>query len=390
MRRWRDLLLIVGLFAILIAFTVYGPGQNQPDSGGEVGSTYSSAEWGALGLQRWVQALGYRARNLEYTEWRIPDDTAALFIIDPQQERISDAEAQETLRWVRTGGTLILVQTRPGFVQNPNELMQALGASVVIADPDAEVEQASAAQPLLNAPPVVSVPVKTNAALDLNRDDWVPLLQTKLGPSLVGLQEGRGYVYIAASTYPFTNAGLREPGSAPLLLNLLARVPGGGTILFDEYHHGFNTPPTLRRVALQQGWGWAVAYAVLVIVLYILLTGRRFGKPVPLPADIARRSSAEYVQSMAMLFRRAGKQNYILDHYHSQLKRRLARPYGFVPPANDAQFVQELQRYRGATDEQAARLTALLDQLRSPAREDQLVRLVRDVDAFADEKGRIR
>lgn len=390
MKRWRDLLLIIGLFAILIVFTVYGPGRNQPESEGQPGSTYSSAEWGALGLQRWLREIGYNAINLEYTAWQIPDTAAALFIIDPRQERITDEEAAETLRWVRNGGTLVLVNTRPSVLQLNNKLMEQLQASVVISDADVLVEQARAAQPVLNMPPVISVPVKTNGALDLKRNDYVSLLSTKLGDSLVGVQEGRGYVYIAATTYPFTNQGLREAGSGPLILNLLARIPQGSTILFDEYHHGYQTPPTLRRVALQQGWGWAALYSVAVIVLYIVLTGRRFGRPVPLRADVARRSSAEYVQSMALLFRRAGKQDYVLNHYHNQLKRRLARPYGFVPPDDDAAFVQELQRYRGATDEQAEQLTTLLRQLRGSSGEEQLVRIIRAADAFADEKGRIR
>ncbi len=160
--------------------------------------------------------------------------------------------------------------------------------------------------------------------------------------------------------------------------------------MFDEYHHGFRTPPTLRRVAVQQGWAWPALYAVLVCATYIVLTGKRFGRPVPLRSDVTRRSSAEYVQSMATLFRRAGKQDYILQHYRRELKRRLARPYGFVPPDDDEAFARELQRYGGVTEAQAERLSGLLQQLNRQASEEQLVRLVRAVDAFTDERGRIR
>ncbi|HEX6293110.1 MAG TPA: DUF4350 domain-containing protein [Herpetosiphonaceae bacterium] len=388
MRRWRDLLLITVLFGILIGFTVYGPGSNQIQDDGQTGSTHSSGGEGALGLQRWLQALGYNALNLEYTAWRIPDEAAALFTIAPE-EPITEEQAEETLRWVRNGGTLILV-VPVQWQQNRNELLDQLDASVVFDDDADLVERADVVQPLLTDPPVVSVPVNTQSALELGRDDYLPLLSTDLGDALVGIQEGRGYIYLAATEFPFTNDGLREPGSAALILNLLARVPPGATVLFNEYHHGYNTPPTLRRVVLRQWWGWAALYAVLVTVLYIVLTGRRFGRPVPLRADVARRSSAEYVQSLAMLFRRARKQSYIQEHYLNQLKRRLARPYGFVPPGDDAKFVDELQRYRGASDEQAARLRALLEQFRRPASDEQLVRLVRTADAFADEKGRLR
>lgn len=390
MKRWRDLVVIVGLFVLLILFTIYGPGSNQPETQGKPGSAHSAGSDGALGLQRWLQSLGYDARNLEYTEWSIPDEAEVLFVLAPRTDRFSTEDAAETMRWVRDGGTLVLVHTQESGVFNRDELMTELQATVVISDEIDEIENARAVQPLLNTPPVISVPVNTNGALDLRRDDYLPLLSTRLGDSLVGLQEGRGYVYLGSSLYPFTNDGLQEPGSAPLLLNLLARAEPGATVLFDEYHHGYRTPPTIRRVALQQGWGWAVLYAVLVIAMYILLTGRRFGRPVPLRTDVARRSSAEYVQSLAMLFQRAGKRSYVLSHYHSQLKRRLARPYGFVPLADDDAFVKELLRYRGITDEQAARLRTLLAQLSGSVSEDQLVQLVRAADSFADEKGRIR
>jgi hypothetical protein len=389
MSRWRDLLLIVVLFGILIGFTLYGPGSNQLDNQGQTGSTHTTGDEGALGLQRWLQELGYTAANLEYTEWRIPDTAAVLFTIAPD-EPITDEQAEETLRWVRDGGTLILIVPDPPLFSNQNRLLEQLQAEVVSDDDIEPIERADVAQPLLTDPPVTSVPVNTYSTLELDRDDYVPLLDTRLGHHLVGLQEGRGYIYLGTTAFPFTNLGIREPGSAALILNLLARAPRNATVLFNEYHHGFNTPPTLRRVVLRQWWGWAALYAVLVTVLYIILTGRRFGRPVPLRADVARRSSAEYVQSLAMLFRRARKQAYIQEHYRNQLKRRLARPYGFVPPADDAAFVRELQRYRGADDPQAERLRSLLEQFRQASNDEQLVRLVRAADTFADEKGRIR
>jgi len=390
MSRWRDLLLIVVLFAILIGFTVYGPGRNQPESDGVPGSTHSFSDNGALGLQRWLAELGYNAQRFEYTEWQLPDEASALFIIAPSKVPITTAQAEETLRWVREGGTLVLVDPMPQTMLNRNQLLTALQADVVVDDDMDAIERAEPVQPLLTTPPVTSIPVKTVSALQLQRDDYLPLLATPLGDTLVGIQEGRGYVYLASATFPFTNAGLQEPGSAALLLNLLARVPSGATILFDEYHHGYHTPATLRRAALQHWWGWAGLYALLVTGLYIVLTGRRFGRAVPLRADIARRSSAEYIQSLALLLRRSGKQQYILNHYRMQLKRRLAQPYGFVPPDDDATFLRELLRYGSINDEQATRLQSLLNQMRQPANDEQVMRLVREADAFADAKGRVR
>ncbi len=146
----------------------------------------------------------------------------------------------------------------------------------------------------------------------------------------------------------------------------------------------------MQRTLWQQWWGRAIMYALVLSAAYIALSGRRFGRPVPLPQDVARRSSTEYVQSLAQIFRRAGKRDYILNHYRNQLKRRLARPHGFVPPEDDDEFVRELQRFGGATAEQAERLRALLTQLRRNVSEEELLRIVSDVDSFTGERGRIR
>ena len=63
------------------------------------------------------------------------------------------------------------------------------------------------------------------------------------------------------------------------MLNLLRRVPPGGRVLFDEIHHGYDTPPSAGG-ALTNPWGWAALYALTAVTLYLILTGRRFGRPV--------------------------------------------------------------------------------------------------------------
>jgi hypothetical protein len=169
---------------------------------------------------------------------------------------------------------------------------------------------------------------------------------------------------------------------------MLRRVPAGGRIEFDEYHHGFFTPPSTGKVLFGNPWGWGAAYAVLVIGMYLVLGGRRFGRPIPLREEMARRSSAEYIESMADLFQRGGKRAYILKHYHSVLKRRLARKDGANPQLDDADFVRELARAR-PIDEQA--LTALLQRLRAEnPGEAELVRAVADADDLADTFARNR
>jgi hypothetical protein len=137
-------------------------------------------------------------------------------------------------------------------------------------------------------------------------------------------------------------------------------------------------------VLLGSPLGWAAAYALLATGLYLLLAGRRFGRPVPVKEELARRSSAEYVESMADLLQRAGQRGYILKHYHTMLKRRLAAPAGISPQLDDAAFVRELARFR-TVDEQA--LLTLLARLRSSKiSEAELVRAVAQVHEILAER----
>jgi hypothetical protein len=83
---------------------------------------------------------------------------------------------------------------------------------------------------------------------------------------------------------------------------------------------------------------------------------------------------------MADLFQRGGKRSYILQHYHTAFKRRLARPLGANPQLPDEEFVRELARYR---DLDQPALLALLARLRSlRASEPDLLRSVAEADEY--------
>jgi hypothetical protein len=231
----------------------------------------------------------------------------------------------------------------------------------------------------LNDPPLREITLRTGRVLETARDDVAHLVGSGEHTALMGIQQGTGYIYVSSASFPFTNEGLREEQSAALLLNLLRRVPPGSRVLFDEYHHGFFTPPSLRSVILSNAWGWALIYLLAVLALYLLLTGRRFGQPVPLREELARRSSAEYVESMADMFQRGKKRGFVLRHYHTAFKRRLAKPYGINPRLEDELFVAELARYQPVDQ---TTLLALLQRLRQQhISEDDLLRVVHEADS---------
>ena len=380
MKNRRDILIIVGLFLALILFIALGPGRQAQPSNPPDATTHSSAPEGVLALYDWTRGLGYDSRRLEYRTFGLEERDAALVILNPEQP-INRTQSRQILDWVEQGGTLVFADDRTAIFGASNALLDDLKFATRVYSTTQLIQQAAPAQPALDQPPTGTVTVQTGRMLVPGRDDYVTLLGVPDAVLIAGIKQGSGYIYLSATSYPFTNEGLRNAENAALVLNMLRRVPAGGRIQFDEYHHGFFTPPSTSKILLGSPWGWAAAYAVAVIALYLILSGRRFGRPVPLKEEVVRRSSAEYIESMADLFQRGGKRGYILGHYHTAFKRALARKDGINPQIDDAEFVRELARARDVNEQE---VLALLTRLRagSPSEAD-LVRAVGDADALA-------
>ena len=378
MRQLRDLLLIATLFGVLIAFVVVSPGR-APSLAPDTPTTYSSAPTGALALYEWTRAMGYDARRLEYRPFELTDDDAVLVMLNPSAA-ISKDHARHIRTWVERGGTLIFAEDTPHLFSISDALFDELQMRMTVITGTQEIERVPALQPVFDQPPVRELNARPQRALAPQRNDYAPLFGAAGQTLIAGIRVGQGYAYISATTHPFTNSGLRDRQHAALVLNMLRRAPPGGRILFDEYHHGLVAPPAPTDGLLRTPWGWAGIYAVTVTALFLLLGGRRFGRAVPLREEVERRSSAEYVESIADLYQRGGKRAYMLRHFYASFKRRLAQLYGINPQVDDREFVYQLARVRPIEE---AALLALLAQLRAtPASDAELLRVVAAADAF--------
>jgi hypothetical protein len=378
MRQLRDLLLIAALFGVLIAFVVVGPSRTPPLAP-DAPTTYSRAPTGALALYEWMRAMGYDARRLEYRPFELTDEDAVLVMLNPSAA-ISKDHARHIRTWVERGGTLIFAEDTPALFSISNALFDELQVRMTVITGTQEIERVPALQPVFDQPPVRELNARPRRALAPQRNDYAPLFGAAGQTLIAGIRVGQGYAYISATTHPFTNSGLRDRQHAALVLNMLRRAPPGGRILFDEYHHGLVAPPAPTDGLLRTPWGWAGIYAATVTALFLLLGGRRFGRAVPLKEERERRSSAEYVESIADLYQRGGKRAYMLRHFYASFKRRLAQPYGINPQVDDREFVYQLARVRPIEE---AALLALLAQLRAtPASDAELLRVVAAADAF--------
>ena len=143
------------------------------------------------------------------------------------------------------------------------------------------------------------------------------------GALLADYPHGLGRIVVLSDSFIVANKGVIREDNLRLAVNLL--TSGGGLIAFDEYHQGH----ALAQNELLQYFAGTPLAAMLVqlgaIALAVLWTnGRRFARPLPVP-QVDRRSSLEFVASMAELQQRARAYDLAIENIYMRIRRVLAR-----------------------------------------------------------------
>ncbi|MGI8588919.1 MAG: DUF4350 domain-containing protein [Chloroflexia bacterium] len=375
------LLLLLGVAVISFLGGAARQGQDE-----QQGSSLSPAQPGTLALYLWLESAGYPVRRItgggEYAD--ALRDTDLLFVLNPQTD-FTPLEIAGLDAWMQAGGVLVL------SAEGTNALAAHLGADLSPLLPPV-AGPLIPRQPAWTSPPVRRVGVDASSQLNLSGDDAVPLLTAGTGTLIAEQPRGRGRLVIASTTWQFTNAGIRAEDNRWLAWNLAA-LGSGRRIAFDEIHHGF-TGGDLRQLLLSTPWGLALLYAGLVIVLGILLTGRRLGPPIAVPAASARRGAGEYMAALAGLFMRAGRTDWAADRYRAEFRRAIAAPYGLdaAAPPDDLAAAFAAAHHRAVDAPALAGLLADLDAAAAPGPHGRatvaapaLLRLVRRAEALRSE-----
>ncbi|HXD32077.1 MAG TPA: DUF4350 domain-containing protein [Pyrinomonadaceae bacterium] len=151
-------------------------------------------------------------------------------------------------------------------------------------------------------------------------------LQHHRGAMLVDFPHGAGKIVVLSDPFIVANSGIKLEDNLELALRTVASRDG--LIAFDEYHQGraiahnafaayFAGTPVLPMLG----------QVVLVVLMIVWTNARRFGRPLPLP-HVDRRSSLEFVASMAELQHRARALDLAIENIYARIRRVLTRYAG--------------------------------------------------------------
>ena len=353
-------------------------------------STYNSGSTGTRALYDFLSESGYKVMRWREAPEKLFADSSpkvqTFVLIGRPLVAVEPHEAASLLRWVARGGRLVLIDRRPDeallpqtgdwtiqteFVEYPGfnddpanaELMtkgvkplppiqptlltqevesvqpsRFFSAIKITADQDAAkkkaAEEEAGFETILDEeseappPPVVATEEKSAASVS---PAPVVHLATPRSPLLIDYRYGQGKIILLSDSYMVANNGIALKDNLQLAINLVGGYPGSsstGVIAFDEFHQGRSTTSNAFVTYFAGTPVLAIAGQTVLLVMLVLWTrGRRFARPVPL-TQVDRRSSLEFVASMAELQQRAHAYDLAIENVYSRTRRVLARYAG--------------------------------------------------------------
>lgn len=376
--------LVLGVLIAINAVSYKSEAELQDNELAPNRSTYHSGPTGTRALYDFLSESGYPVMRWREVPAQLLGDrerVQTFVIIGGTARPIDEDEVMSLLLWVERGGRLVVVDRLPqteilrasgGWVvatefgefpsltvnpgnvgemtenvkpikpvqptlltQNVESVMPSRFAATIgftrthVSVPDQETQLLQDDDQFEDEPPPTPEPVVTPAA---EADKFTPMspapvvhLGDSRGALLVDYPLGSGRIVVLSDPYIVSNGGISLSDNLQLAINVLTRTTG--LIAFDEYHHGKGTT---RNALIGYFSGTPIlpilGQLVALILVILWTSSRRFARPLPLQR-IDRRSSLEFVASMAELQQRSRAYDLAIENVYLRTRRVLAR-YG--------------------------------------------------------------
>ena len=372
-RRIDPLYLASAALAIVTVIVLIATTTGPATTTARTGSVNDDGAGGATAVRRYLEAMGATTSVIQGDAF----DTAGakvIFLLGAS-ELVTDADTAKIQAFVRGGGTVI-VATDLGLLER--SVLNAFNVRVSgLARPGTLTVTGGA----FVDPPASQMQIDRGVALAASADADV-LATDGQAPVIVSVSQGSGLFIVVGSLWPFLGAGIGQAQNGRAILTLARAALSNGVVAFDEYHHGAH-PSADVLVLVQQTWpGRALVFIAVLTLLYLVLTGRRLGPPLPLEVRPAR-SSIEYIRGFAGLVRRSGHGEIARRRLRADLQHGLARGLGLDPATPFDRILATI----GAQDRtRAAEARAVDDALAHPLREEHLLRTVAKIEELIGQR----
>jgi hypothetical protein len=350
-------------------------------------STYHSGPTGTRALYDLLSESGYRVMRWREAPEKLlgasGDQVRTFVIIGNTRVIIEDEEAASLLHWVNRGGRLVIIDRHPQKDLLPPSgewrvTTEYIDYPDLTSDPASQEIMTKGMKPLSPVQPTlltrnvdsvmtsrffaaIKLSSQTQATTQANtanaspergygpvivkpEDDDDADLETMTPPPvpaspapvvhltngnftlLLDYPHGNGRIAVLSDPYMVANGGISLKDNLQLAINLVSTTDG--MIAFDEFHQGHGVARNAFASYFAGTPVLAICAQIALLIIAVLWTrGRRFARPLPLPR-VDRRSSLEFVASMAELQQRARAYDLAIENVYSRTRRVLARYAG--------------------------------------------------------------
>jgi hypothetical protein len=378
------LVVVVGVLVLINAASYVKVEQTAESEMSPDRSTLNAGATGTRALYDFLHESGYQVAR-----WRESTDSllsfngpkpATIVVIGRTLVPFSESESQEILHWVEKGGRLVIIDRSPD-----RDLLPSSGSWTVAAhmttipwtdvDPTNFEQMTTGIKPLppsqltlLSRDVVEILPSRFAGTITIaakksdqnaNANDKTASGGTEepsdesgasetpapaevepsgvspapvvnfagdSGALLVEYPHGKGRIVLLSDPFIVANNGISRADNLQLAVNVV--IGSGGLVAFDEFHQGRSAT---HNALIQYFAGTPVmaigGQFVLIGLMVIWSRGTRFARPLPLP-QVDRRSSLEFVASMAELQQRARAHDLALENIYGRMRRVLVRYAG--------------------------------------------------------------
>jgi hypothetical protein len=207
---------------------------------------------------------------------------------------------------------------------------------------DDEVDYDNSELPPPSLPEETSPPPPYNPAVTQGLSSPVPVahLEDYRGALLVDYPHGLGRIIVLSDPYIVANGGIDLEDNLQLAINVVAGK--AGPIAFDEYHQAREATSN-HLLAYFSGTPvlWMLLQGSLLVLAWLWTRGRRFARPLPVPF-VDRRSSLEFVASMAELQQRSRAYDLAIENIYTRVRRVLVRYAGLSHNSPRSEIAQRV------------------------------------------------